>query len=184
MQQCKWQQKNVYRNYRSESRRPVDYESTGSGSTTLMRHLYSWGGWMGLSWRACWAAGPVERPPLPPSPPTPTGTAQVRAGNNYNGWDLVYLLMRSSLVVGASDRQCRSRNCPGFDPSILRHSGIWEAAEEAVLNIVHRKEKIKIKIPPLTIITSNTASNCAHLAVILSAVFTQPNILIMFIMFI
>ncbi len=26
-------------------------------------------------------------------------------------------------VVRASDSQCRSRNCPGFDPSILRHSG-------------------------------------------------------------
>jgi hypothetical protein len=31
--------------------------------------------------------------------------------------------MRSSRVVRASDRQCRSRKCPGFDPSILRHSG-------------------------------------------------------------
>jgi hypothetical protein len=30
--------------------------------------------------------------------------------------------MRSSRVVRASDSQCRSRNCPGFDPSILRHS--------------------------------------------------------------
>ncbi len=28
-----------------------------------------------------------------------------------------------SRVVRASDSQCRSRNCPGFDPSILRHSG-------------------------------------------------------------
>jgi hypothetical protein len=27
-------------------------------------------------------------------------------------------------LVRASDSQCRSRNCPGFDPSILRHSGI------------------------------------------------------------
>jgi hypothetical protein len=33
-------------------------------------------------------------------------------------------LMRSGRVVRASDSQCRSRNCPGFDPSILRHSGI------------------------------------------------------------
>jgi hypothetical protein len=30
--------------------------------------------------------------------------------------------VRSSRVVRASDSQCRSRNCPGFDPSILRHS--------------------------------------------------------------
>jgi hypothetical protein len=27
-------------------------------------------------------------------------------------------------VVRASGSQCRSCNCPGFDPSILRHSGI------------------------------------------------------------
>ncbi len=49
--------------------------------------------------------------------------------------------MRSSRVVRASDSQCRSRNCPGFDPSILRHSGIWGAADEAVLNIVNKKLK-------------------------------------------
>ncbi len=45
--------------------------------------------------------------------------------------------MRFSLVVRASN--CRSRNSPGFDPSILRHSGIWGAADEAVLNTLHRK---------------------------------------------
>jgi hypothetical protein len=28
----------------------------------------------------------------------------------------------------------QSRNSPGFDPNILRHSGIWGAADEAVLN--------------------------------------------------
>ncbi len=44
--------------------------------------------------------------------------------------------MRSSLVVRASDCQCTSCNGPGFDPSIRRHSGIWGAADEAVLNIV------------------------------------------------
>ncbi len=55
--------------------------------------------------------------------------------------------MRSSLVVRASDCQFRSRNSPGFDPSILRHSGIWGAADEAVFNTVHR-EKIQ-KIPLL-----------------------------------
>ena len=52
--------------------------------------------------------------------------------------------MRSSLVVRASDCQCTSCNGPGFDPSIRRHSGIWGAADEAVLNIVRKKEK---KIP-------------------------------------
>ncbi len=39
--------------------------------------------------------------------------------------------MRSSRVVRASDSKCRSRNCPGYGPSILRHSGIWGAADEA-----------------------------------------------------
>ncbi len=44
--------------------------------------------------------------------------------------------MRSSLVVRASDCQCTSCNGPGFDPSIRRHSEIWGAAGEAVLNTV------------------------------------------------
>ncbi len=57
------------------------------------------------------------------------------------GWDLAEFWMRSGRVVRASDSQCRSRNCPGFDPSILRHSGIWGAADESALNIVHKKEK-------------------------------------------
>jgi hypothetical protein len=51
------------------------------------------------------------------------------------------LRMRSSLMVKASDCQCTSCNGPGFDPSIRRHSGIWGAADEAVLNIVRRKTK-------------------------------------------
>jgi hypothetical protein len=49
--------------------------------------------------------------------------------------------MRSSLVVTASDCQCTGCNGPGFDPSIRRHSGIWGAADEAVLNIVRTKKK-------------------------------------------
>ncbi len=49
--------------------------------------------------------------------------------------------MRSSLVVRASDCQCTSCNGPGFDPSIRRLSGIWGAADEAVLNIVKKKRK-------------------------------------------
>ncbi len=57
--------------------------------------------------------------------------------------------MRSSPVVRASDCQCRSRNSTGFDPSFLRQSGIWGAADGAVLNTVHRKNKSK-KIPLLT----------------------------------
>jgi hypothetical protein len=51
------------------------------------------------------------------------------------------LRMRSDLVVRASDCQCTSCNGPGFDPSIRRHSGIWGAADEAVLNIVRKKYK-------------------------------------------
>ncbi len=55
--------------------------------------------------------------------------------------------IRSSLVVRASDCQCTSCNGPGFDPSIRRHSGIWGAADEAVLNFVRNKrEKIPQKI--------------------------------------
>ncbi len=53
--------------------------------------------------------------------------------------------MRFSLVVRASDCQCTSCNGPGFDPSIRRHSGIWGAADEAVLNIVRKNKKISPK---------------------------------------
>jgi hypothetical protein len=60
-------------------------------------------------------------------------------------WQIL-VWMRSSRVVGASDSQCRSRNCPGFDPRILRHSENWGVADEAVLNIVYKKKK-SIKIP-------------------------------------
>ncbi len=49
--------------------------------------------------------------------------------------------MRFSRIVRASDSQCRSRNWPGFDPSILRHSEIWGAADEALLNIIQKKKK-------------------------------------------
>jgi hypothetical protein len=51
--------------------------------------------------------------------------------------------MRSSRVMTEPDCQCQSHNSPGFDPSILRHSGILGAADEAVLNNVHKKIKIK-----------------------------------------
>ncbi len=47
--------------------------------------------------------------------------------------------MKSSLVVRTFDCQCTSCNGPGFDPSIRRHSWIWGAADEAVLNIVRKK---------------------------------------------
>ncbi len=44
------------------------------------------------------------------------------------GWDPAEWVERSSLMVRAPDSQCRCHNCPGFDPSILRSSGIWGAA--------------------------------------------------------
>ncbi len=69
--------------------------------------------------------------------------------------------MRSNRVVRASGSQCRSRNCSGFDPSILpRHTGIWGAADEVVLNIVH-KEKKSIKVPFYKIITDVKATRQA-----------------------
>ncbi len=67
------------------------------------------------------------------------------------GWDLA-LWMRSSYcgrdlapspVVRASGSECRSRNCPRFDPNILRNIRFWGATDEAVLNIVKKKKKQK-----------------------------------------
>ncbi len=47
-----------------------------------------------------------------------------------------------------SDSRCRSRNCPRFDPSILRHSGISGAADETVLNKVHLLLSMPSSPPP------------------------------------
>jgi hypothetical protein len=47
-------------------------------------------------------------------------------------------------MVRASDCQCTSCNDSWFDPSIRRHSEIWGAAVEAVLNIVRKKIPPKI----------------------------------------
>ncbi len=49
------------------------------------------------------------------------------------GWDLAQCFDR--LYVSA----CQSRSIPGFNPNILRQSGIWGAANEAVFNKVHEK---------------------------------------------
>jgi hypothetical protein len=62
------------------------------------------------------------------------------------GRDLAKWLER--LAVNAKVAITNSR---GFDPSILRQSGIREAADEAVLNDVHKKKQSK-KDPPLTFI--------------------------------
>ncbi len=55
-------------------------------------------------------------------------------------------------MVRASHRQCQSRKSPGFDPSILRHSGICGAANETVLNKVHLKKIKKISLLIFTFI--------------------------------
>ncbi len=44
-----------------------------------------------------------------------------------------------SRVVRASDYQCRKRNAPGFDPSILRHNGIWGAADKVDQTFLKQK---------------------------------------------
>jgi hypothetical protein len=55
--------------------------------------------------------------------------------------------MRSNRVVRASDSLWLSRNCPGFDPSILRHSGFRRAADETVLKKVTKKiQKSPLKV--------------------------------------
>ncbi len=48
-----------------------------------------------------------------------------------SGWDLAELWMRSSQVVRASDSQCRSCNCPGFDPPTQWNlgGGRWSSVE-------------------------------------------------------
>jgi hypothetical protein len=51
--------------------------------------------------------------------------------------------LRFSRVVRAFDCQCRSHNCLRFDPSILRHSGIWGSADKTVLNNVRKKTQQK-----------------------------------------
>ncbi len=42
----------------------------------------------------------------------------IKISTTFFGWDLAEW-------SESRDSQCWSRNCPGFDPSILRHSEIW-----------------------------------------------------------
>ncbi len=60
--------------------------------------------------------------------------------SSRGGLNIAELWMRTSRVVRASDRQCRSCKSPQFDQSILPlwvpHSEIWAATDEAVLNKV------------------------------------------------
>ncbi len=64
--------------------------------------------------------------------------------------------MRPSWVVTTFDSQCRSRNSPGFDHSVLQHSGFWRAAGETVLNKVMKK---LIKNIPLNYCKDKTCEN-------------------------
>ncbi len=59
-------------------------------------------------------------------------------------WYSSLVRMRSRQVVRVSDCQWTSYNGPGFVPSIRRHSRIWGAADEAVLN---KKKRKQIKNP-------------------------------------
>ncbi len=43
----------------------------------------------------------------------------------------------------ASSCQCQSHNSHGVNPSILRHSVFWGAADEALLNKVHKRKNPK-----------------------------------------
>jgi hypothetical protein len=73
--------------------------------------------------------------------------------------------VRSSRVVRASGCQCQSRNSPGFVPTILRYSGIWGAADEAVQNNEHKKVPAKFRFTIIhghrnnRVITSTTTTN-------------------------
>ncbi len=62
------------------------------------------------------------------------GLAERGWGLAERGWGLAEQWLMSSRVVRASGCQCQIRNCPWFDPSIHRHSGIWGEADEVVLN--------------------------------------------------
>jgi len=61
-------------------------------------------------------------------------------------WMISKWWMISSQEVRASGCQSRSRKSPGFDPSILRHSGILRLACEVVLNNVHKKVTSIIRV--------------------------------------
>ncbi len=69
----------------------------------------------------------------------------VKHGNPFRQYTSYIIIkwMRSSLVVRASDCQCRTHNSPGFDPSILRYSVIWGAADEAVHQYIEKKPWLK-----------------------------------------
>jgi hypothetical protein len=73
--------------------------------------------------------------------------------------------------------KCRSRNCPGFDPSILRHSGILEAADEAVLNFEHKKgvRVERKRFLPLLSLPQRVTKRCRLSWLTKSALVYEPN---------
>ncbi len=100
-----------------------------------------------MLWRA-WLA-PTPSPSLLHCTETGRGGGGGAANGPCPAWEfwagggvgLHWRVDEISLVVRASDCQCTCCNGPGFDPSIRRHSGIWGAADETVLNIVRTKRK-------------------------------------------
>ncbi len=88
-----------------------------------------------LTCRLTWWAGTRGRNRAPWHPGGSSGghTGIFR----LHGWDLIKW----------SDSQCRSRNYPGFEPSILRHSGIWGAVDEAQCWISFMKKTKSKKSP-------------------------------------
>jgi hypothetical protein len=77
--------------------------------------------------------------------------------------------MRSSRVVRASGCRFQTRNSPGFDPTILRHSEILGAADDAVLNNVHKTKKRKKTQPTLNKKISLPVPNLTYIVHICSS---------------
>ncbi len=63
----------------------------------------------------------------------PYFTANHRPGGGQTFRARSHQWKRFSRVVRVADCQCQNRQSPGFDPSILRHSGIGRAADETGL---------------------------------------------------
>ncbi len=82
---------------------------------------------------------PLSRHRVCPSPQNRGGGGTLACGKWVGGVQIRWLVKGLALCLLCG--QCRSRNCPGFDPSILRHSGIWGAADETVLNTVHKNPR-------------------------------------------
>ncbi len=73
------------------------------------------------------------------SSPNSSICVHYRTGIKFCGWDLAEWLERPTVNAEVA-------TVLGFDPLILRHSGIWGAADKAVLNTLHRKKRYKIPV--------------------------------------